>query len=118
AMDSTAADSDGYSPRCFRTKPHRTLPDLGGKLVRLACLLHGSIFSRRIGASSKPGAIQTTVIAGVIERGRSLQPELREIFLGTTSPPGSVVCLSRYLGRFGILFGLRFAPRESKCGET
>jgi hypothetical protein len=35
-------------------QPHRTLPDFRGKFVRL---VHGSILSK-IGASSKPGAIQ------------------------------------------------------------
>src|SRR5690606_30407872 len=42
-------------------QPHRTLADLGGKLVRLVCLFHGSILSK-VGASSKPGAIHAAPI--------------------------------------------------------
>lgn len=41
----------------FLHQPHRTLPDFGGKFVRL---VHGSILSK-VGASSKPGAIQTQI---------------------------------------------------------
>jgi hypothetical protein len=45
AMDSTAAHSEAFS---LLHQPHRTLPDLGWKLV---CLVHGAFFSK-VGASS------------------------------------------------------------------
>jgi predicted transcriptional regulator len=50
-------------------EPHRTIPDFGGKFIRL---VHGSILSK-VGASSKPGAIQVLTLRVSAKTKRQLE---------------------------------------------